>query len=52
MTRKQKDELRTRYLEQLPMVAAVLMDDDPDAAAKEALELLDACANVIEEAEE
>lgn len=52
LTRKQKDELKTRWLEQLPMMAAVLMEDSVKNAVGDAMEILDACANAIEEDEE
>lgn len=52
LTRKQKDELKTRWLEQLPMMASVLMEDSVKNAVSDAMEILDACANAIEEEDE
>ena len=50
VTRKQRTDLRMRYLEQLPMIAAMLMEEDPKEAVSEAMELLDECANALETA--
>jgi hypothetical protein len=48
------DEMRQRYLEQLPMIAAMLIDDSDDlaSAVRMAYALIEASLEIIEEQEQ